>query len=262
MLTRFDGASDLCRVNRAAGHRVRVPVELVRALRLARRLARTTDGAFDPTAGPLVDLWRGASRGARPSRRQVAAATRRVGWRGLEVTDHHVRLASTGMALDLGGFGKGWAVDRVVQGMRRFHGLWTLVNFGESSLAAVGAAAGRGWSVLLRDPRGGFVGAFRLRRGACSTSSTWGGQARGEETFGRVVDPRTGRPLTELRQVTVLTRSAAVAEAASTALLVLGRDRIERTARALSLEVCWLDSIGIVRTPGFRLETVPAGVHS
>src|SRR5262245_66067833 len=97
MLTRFDAASDLCRVNRAAGRRVRVPVELARALRLARRLARITDGAFDPTAGPLVDLWRGAPRGARPSQWQVADATRRVGWRGLAITDRHVRLARAGM---------------------------------------------------------------------------------------------------------------------------------------------------------------------
>src|SRR5262245_16452604 len=84
LLTRFDAASDLCRVNRAAGHRVRVPVELVRALRLARRLARITEGAFDPTAGPLIDLWHGAHR-TRPTRRRVADAARRVGWRGLEV---------------------------------------------------------------------------------------------------------------------------------------------------------------------------------
>src|SRR5438034_7802287 len=68
-----------------------------------------------------------------------------------------------------------------------------------------------------------------------------------------VLDPRTGRPVRVMAQVTVLARSAAVAEAASTALLVLGRSSVATLAARLNLDACWVDRAGVSTTPRFPL---------
>lgn len=253
-MTRFDGSSALNRLNRAAGRPVGVPGELARVLRTARRLARLTDGAFDPTVAPVLDLWRrAAAHGRPPADAAVGRARGLVGWRALTVRGPRAGLRRRGMALDLGAIGKGWAVDRIARVLARVEGLAGVVNFGESTLAAVGRPAG-GRRVLLRHPAAGFVGWFELPGGACSTSGSFGRAWRiGGRTIGHVIDPRSGRPLTEAAQVTVLAPSATVAEALSTALLVSGRAAIRPLARRLGAEACWIDGEGVLATPGFQL---------
>ncbi len=260
-LSRFDPTSALSRVNRAAGRPVTVPREVREVLGLARRLAAATGGAFDPTAAPLVDLWHAAGRAGRwPPAPAVREARARTGWRGLRVRGCRAGLARPGMALDLGGIAKGWAVDRIACALGRVAGLAALINFGESSLAAVGEAV---WPIVLRHPGGGFAGWFRLRRGACSTSSSLGRAWRlGRRTVGHVVDPRSGRPVAGPAQATVVAASAAVAEAASTALLVLGRPAVPAIARRLRAEVLWIDAAGSLATAGFVLEPPAAGARA
>jgi FAD:protein FMN transferase len=257
VLSRHDPASCLSRVNRAAGRWTAIDsAELALALRRARALARLTRGCFDPTAAPILALWRRAARrGAVPSARALARARARVGWRGIRVRRRRVALARAGMALDLGGFGKGLALDRIVSRLGR-RGPALLLNFGESSLAPAGRRLGRGWPVLLRDPRGGFAGELRLVDEACSTSGTHGqtvvvaGRRRSH-----IVDPRDGRPVRGHAQVTVLARSAAVAEALSTAILVAGRSEMERLAARVGGDACWIDASGVHTTPGFALRS-------
>src|SRR4030095_15628461 len=81
-----DPPSPWSAVNRAAGAAGVVSPELARALRRARALARGTGGCFDPTVGPLVDLWnRAGRRGSAPAARAIAAARARSGWGGPRV---------------------------------------------------------------------------------------------------------------------------------------------------------------------------------
>lgn len=259
-MTPFDPRSALSRVNRAGGRAVTVPAPLATLLRIARQLAEVTDGAFDPTLAPLVDLWREAARrSAPPSRDALRRARRRVGWRAIAVRGRRVALARAGVALDLGGIGKGWAADRIATLLARTNGLSVLINFGESTVVAVGAPPrADGWPVLLRHPQGGFAGWFPLAEGACSTSGSLGRTWRvGAHTVGHVIDPRSGRPLAAPAQATVLARSATVAEAASTALLVEGRAALAPLARRLGAEACWIDGGGIVATEGFPLRRFP-----
>jgi FAD:protein FMN transferase len=259
VMTRFSKSSDLNRVGQAAGRFVPVPAELAGALRLARRLAAMTGGAFDPTVGPLVDVWRrvGAP-DAKPPQQSLGLARASVGWRRLDIRERAVRLREPGMALDLDGFGKGWAADRIARALRRFAGLAALVNFGESSIVAVGSSSrGRGWPIVVRGPRGGFAGWFTLANSACSTSATqrWTSGRRGDAAP-CFIDPRSGRRLPGIAQVTVVARTAAVAEAASTAMLVLGRPSMESTASRLTVEACWIDREGITTTRGFQLKPI------
>ena len=258
VMSRHDPDSDLSRVNRLAGRSrlLRSPA-LATTLRAARAWAARTEGGFDPTVAPLLDAWRaGRGRGTPGARSRVQDARRRVGWPGIIVRDDRVGLARRGAALDLGAFGKGVALDRITRALRRQRCPAALLNFGESSLAAIGRAPSGGWRVLLRHPAGGFLGEFRLRDGACSTSGTRG-RTWGRRRVSHVVDPRSGQPLRGAAQVTVLARSAAKAEALSTALLVLGRPALEATARRFGVEVCWIDAAGLWLSPGFPLTRHP-----
>lgn len=247
--------SDLSRLNRCADHRAGIHSRaLAHVLRAARRLAGATEGAFDPTIDALLSLWRDAARAdAWPSAAAVARARVRVDWRAIAVEGTRVALRCPGVRLNLGAFGKGVALDRIACALAR-RGVSGMLNFGESSLRSVGPPPPEGWTIVLRHPRSGLAGQFVLRHGACSTSATYGQHLRiGHRRVGHVLDPRRGLPVRANAQVTVLAASAAVAEAASTALLVLGPSAMERIARRLSVAVCWIDGSGVRTTPGFTV---------
>ena len=232
-----------------------VSAELARVLALARRLSIATDGAFDPTITPVFEAWRRASaRGRMPSARRLRATLGLVGCRRITIAGSRVSLERAGMAIDLGGLGKGLALDRIAARLRRERCGSAMLNFGESSLLAIGRPPGGRWTVVLRHPARGVVGEFPLEGRACSTSATFGQTLKaGSRRVGHVLDPRTGRPVRVMAQVTVLARSATVAEAASTALLVLGRSSVAALAARLNLDACCVDRAGVFTTPRFPL---------
>ena len=218
--------SELSRLNRQAG-RGPMPIspELFGLLRAAQQWAQWSQGAFDPTAGALSNLWRMAvSRGQLPAHHGLQSALRAAGWRKLRLFQPNLaQLTTAGVELDLGGIAKGYAVDRMGHLLRR-HGIqYALINFGESSLLAIGSMPdGRSWPVAVRGLGGGVnPGALGLRDHAVSTSSSFG---RAFFLDGRclshVLDPRHGQPLAQPLAVTVLAPTATAAEALSTALLV------------------------------------------
>jgi len=177
-----------------------------------------------------------------------------VAWRLIAVNGACVALERPSMSVDLGAVGKGIALDRIAAVLERYRSVSALLNFGESSLLPVGPPPGQGWRALLRHPLGGFAGEFSLRDHACSTSATFGQSATvGKRPIGHIIDPRSGQPLRKPAQVSVLARSAAVAEAASTALLVLGRPAMEPLAERLRVDACWIDRSGIYATRGFSM---------
>ena len=120
-------------------------------------------------------------------------------------------------------------------------------------MAIGGRDPGR-WEIVLRHPLDGFAGRFRLSDRACSTSATFSQTLSvGSTVLSHVVDPRTGHPLRTTAQVTVVASSATIAEALSTALLVLGRAHVHEVAERFEVEVCWIDESGIDTTPRFGL---------
>jgi FAD:protein FMN transferase len=256
VMSHYESTTPLARLNRHAGDSAGVASRaLATVVGLGRDLAARTGGAFDPTIAPLAKLWRRAARRGRlPSPRQLERARRLVSWRSIEVDASRVALRARGMALDLGALGKGIALDRIARRLRRGGCRSALVNFGESSLVAIGRPPRGRWRVALRHPDGGFAGEFALDDRACSTSATWGQTVRlGRAVLGHIVDPRTGWPLRRRAQVSVLASSATVAEAVSTALLVLGPGAMNGLARDFGIDACWIDRAGVRTTPAFAM---------
>jgi thiamine biosynthesis lipoprotein len=136
------------------------------------------------------------------------------------------------------------------------HGIESaLLNFGQSSIWAVGKpAGGTGWRLLVRGPENRFAGLITLRDQALSVSGSHGQWVEiGGRRYGHIVDPRSGEPLMRERQAVVVSRSASLAEALSLALLVLEPDTgLALVARQPGCEGLLIEGGGELRsTPGW-----------
>ena len=232
--------TELSQLNRMATSRA-VPVEsrLFELLCRAQTLWHQTDGCFDPTAGPLIALWRQCRQEVRlPTAEEITERQRVVGM-------PHVRFESSGsgddgairfdrpdVELNLGSIGKGYAVDRAGEILLE-HGLieW-LIQGGHSSVLARGEHNGLpGWPVGLRNPLlpQRTLGTILLRDKALATSGTAVQHFRFQgKRYGHIIDPRSGWPADSLLSVTVLAPTAAEADALSTAFFVGGVEIAER----------------------------------
>lgn len=136
--SRFLPGSLISRINAAAGqHWVEIDPITERIFEMCEQLVFFTRGAFDPTALPLIQLWNWkANPPAIPSDSQIAAARELVGWEKVQRRPGGIYLPEAGMGIDLGGIGKEYAVDCVVE-LARHHGVEdVLVDFGQDVRAA------------------------------------------------------------------------------------------------------------------------------
>jgi len=231
VMSTWDPDSELSRVNRGAGMGVQpISRDLAAVTKAALDNCRESDGAFDPTIGPMLHLWGfDTDQPTRPSRAAIAEARTHVGCDKVSLTlePPAIRLPS-GASLDLGGIGKGHAVDRALDVLRAAGIHRAKMDFGSSSLAFEGTEEG-GWPIVLADPRRRDrpLVAFRIDGGSVSTS----GQrersfVQDGRRYGHIFDPREGEPVeSRLLSVTVVARDGTRADALSTALFVMGADK-------------------------------------
>jgi len=220
--------SDLNR--RAAREPVSVPADLFELLETSLRYSRQTGGAFDVTVGPLVAAWgffQGTGRIPAPP--ELAEARARSGWRKLRLDPaaRTVSFATPGMQLDLGGIGKGYALDRAGSLLRQSDITRALLTAGASSILALGPPPGaNGWSVEIRDPvdRKKSAAHWDLSGSSLSTSGDYEKFFRaGGRLYGHIMDPRTGYPAQGTLSVSVVAATATESDALSTAAFVMGR---------------------------------------
>lgn len=215
--------SEVRRLVLRPGEWVPVSPDLCAVLAEALALAERSDGAFDPTAGPLVTLWRQARRTGRlPSPESIGFARARVGWRLVELRPDRctVRLSLSGMVLDLGGLAKGYILDRALETARANNVGRVLITAGGDIVAGEPPPGRAGWRIELDGASPEMrKRAATLANVALSTSGD------GEQfavingvRYSHVVDPRTGWPLTNRRQSYVIARSGMVADGLATAL--------------------------------------------
>lgn len=233
-LSRFRPTSELSGLNaRAVLESVRTEPRLFALLQQALSLSQATDGAFDPTVGPLLEAW-GFSRGSGslPDPAQVAEARLRTG-AALVVLDEDAftaRFRREGVLLDLGAIGKGYALDRAREVLDDAGISEALVHAGTSTVVALGKSGSdeEPWRIALRDPRSSndadrILGEVVLRDRALSVSAPHGRSfTAGSREYGHVLDPRTGEPTQGALLAAVSHPSATLTDALSTALLVLG----------------------------------------
>jgi FAD:protein FMN transferase len=230
-LSKYRPDSDVACINTSNGEAVRVHRDTWSLIQRALALGRVTDGVFDITAGPVIRLWH--KRTTLPTGDEIADARALVDYRRVALaagSDSTVTLPA-GMRIDLGGIAKGTIVDEIGDVLIA-HGVTDfLVNAGGDMLGHGTVGSEGGIPIALRDPRG--ARGARLPRGRIiledSAVCTSGSYERFIELEGRryshIVDPRTGRPVTDvIVQASVVAPSCEIADALATALMVLGAD--------------------------------------
>jgi thiamine biosynthesis lipoprotein len=227
-LSLFEDASDLSELNRCAGRRaVRVGADLAGVLSAALRFERRTRGAFNPAVEPLMRAWGFRTpRSAEPTSSELAAAKAAVEAAKLSIEGDRAALPSVVCALDLGGIGVGYGLDRAMHVLRR-EGIHRAFLDISGDCFALGAPPDdeRGWRVEIAAPEkdGPTIAATYLRDAALATSSNQMSVIRyGRAVRGHVMDPETGWPAGRLTQISVVARTGIEADALSTAMLVSG----------------------------------------
>jgi thiamine biosynthesis lipoprotein len=236
-LSLYRSSSEIAHLNaRAAFEPVRVSPNLFALLEQARKLSCETAGAFDVTVAPLVRCW-GFMRGdgRLPEAQEIAEACAKTGMHRviLDPNSFSVRFDQSGVMLDLGAIGKGYAIERAAELLREAGVTSALLHGGTSTICAIGKPLdppAEGWKVALETPPDsaptpGLLTTILLSDQALSVSAVWGKSFRaGDKILGHVIDPRTGQPASESLMAAVVLPSATETDALSTALLIGGKN--------------------------------------
>lgn len=260
-------ASELSRLNAAgAAERVQLSPETLDLMDFARRMSGRTWGAFDPTARPIIELWkRGGRAGELPDAAAMDAARAASGWEHFRFVDGGVVKDDPAAGVDLGGIAKGYGIDRAVEAVRAAGAAGGLVEVG-GDLRCFGNRPGKGrWTVAVQSPFAddAAIAALAIESGAVCTS---GNYRRFSEIDGRryshIVDPRTARPVDRAPSVTVVAPTATVADAWATALSVLGPEGLDTLADEDGVEAMVIvggpEDYAWYATPGFEAMLVRA----
>jgi len=223
--------SDVQRLNAAAGeHPVPTSPEVREVLGIAHQVSEWTDGTFDVTFAALSGLWKFDYQNKDnqvPDRAEVLKQLPLINYRDLEVDDRAgtAFLKRKGMSVNLGGIGKGYAVDRGVAILRR-RGLSDFMIQAGGDLYVAGRRGDRPWKLGIRDPRGPADRSFAALELSNGTFSTSGDYERFFMKDGRryhhILDLRIGEPARGCRSVTLVTDRAVLADALAKGVFILG----------------------------------------
>jgi thiamine biosynthesis lipoprotein len=241
-LTVYRDDSEVSRLNQnAAKAPVAVERELYGLLSQCQQLSEATGGAFDVTVGALIKAWGFYRRAGRvPSPAELQGVRAKIGSRFLRLDPNSssVHFLRSGLEINLGSIGKGYALDRVARLLWQQWGITSgLVHGGHSSVYALGSEPGseRGWSVGLLDPEdsGKRFGILRLNnRGMGTSAATYQHLEYQGRKLPHLLDPRTAWPAEGMSLATVTAPTAAIADALATAFFILG----PKAARAYCAE--------------------------
>ena len=258
-------SSELSEFNRApVDSWIEVSSALVDVVATAQAIASDSDGAFDVTVGPLINLWGFGPAGRvleAPSPDEIAAARKRVGWAYLESRSSPPALKKTrSIEVDLSAIAKGHGVDRVANLLDGLGCTDFLVDIGGEVRGRGVNEAGLVWRIGIEVPDPSRVGAvqrvLKLPDVAVATSGDYRNfMDLGGERFSHTMDPRTGQPVRHgLASVSVIHTSAMWADGLATALNVLGPEAGFELASRQGFAVLFL----VRQAGGFEERYTPA----
>ena len=249
LMSNYKPESDLSQMNRTAHFQpVRIPRELYRLIEESLFYSRHSDGRFDISVGPLVDLWKAAlAGGPLPTGADQDAALSCVGFQKIElIPPDRIQFHSDCMRLDLGAIGKGYAVDRAAEILtaRGIHRAY--IDAGGSTIYALGAPpGGHAWRVVLRDPSRKLGPEVMLMNNSVSTSEQSAPSLLQGDAPGHIIVPGTGKPLQTRYAISVTAPSATASDALSTTLLLLGPTKGAALVKTLhDVSAIWIDPDG------------------
>ncbi|GGF82143.1 FAD:protein FMN transferase [Paenibacillus albidus] len=219
-------------INQAAGKEaVAVSDETLDVIQLSIKYAEDMDGLFDPTIGPLVDLWNIGSGGEQvPAQAAIDQATSLINYKDIIINEaaKTVKLAKEGMVLDLGGIGKGYAADRIADYLKEQGLQNAMINLGGSSIIALGTKPDDlPWNIGLQDPdksRGTQLGTIKISDEVIDASGVYERFFLQDGVrYHHILNPRNGFPSQNgLKSITIMSPNATDADALSTGVFLMG----------------------------------------
>lgn len=202
-LSRTKEGGETYAINQAAGKEaVVVSDETLDVIKQSIQYAKEMDGLFDPTIGPLIDLWNIGSGGDKvPPQAEIDKAKSLTNYKDVEIDEaaKTVKLMKENMVLDLGGIGKGYAADRIADYLKEQGLNSAMINLGGSSIIALGKKPnGTEWNIGLQDPdqsRGTQLGTIKISDEVIDASGVYERYFMQDNVrYHHILDPRTGYP--------------------------------------------------------------------
>ncbi|HIR75397.1 MAG TPA: FAD:protein FMN transferase [Candidatus Choladousia intestinipullorum] len=231
MLSRTRENSDVWKINHSSGKPVTVSDETASLLSLAMKYSELSDGAFDITIAPYVELWDFKENpGTVPSEADLAEAGSHVGISSLRLDGNTVTLDDPEAAVDLGAIAKGYIADRVKEFLTSQGVESALINLGGNVLTIGNRSSSSPWNIGIRDPLGDsddIITSIRISGKSVVTSGTYERYFEKDGVrYHHILDPKTGLPVQNgLESVTILSNSSAEGDALSTSCFVLGLEK-------------------------------------
>jgi thiamine biosynthesis lipoprotein len=238
LMSDYKSDSEISQVNRDGFVRtVAISEPTYEVLKRSIEFSKLTDGAFDITVGPLVDLWHSAKKkNSIPSEEELAAAKTKVGFEKLILDDNNrtAKFAVEGMRLDLGAIAKGYAVDKAIEAMQKAGAVGGMVDIGGDLRCFGKPPKGKTkWSVGLQNPdisknadESDLLLILKLDSAAVATSGDYQQFALIEgKRYSHIINRQTGAGAEGLSSVTIIADNATDADALATAVSVMGAEK-------------------------------------
>lgn len=251
LMSHYKPESQLSKINQhAADAPVQVDKELFDLIKLSTHYSEITEGAFDITYASVGYLYNYPNH-VRPTEAQIKAALPAVNWRNLKFDDvsHTVFFEHKGMRIDLGGIGKGYAVDRGIEILQK-RGIQHAVVTAGGDTRIIGDHMGRPWLVAIRHPddEKKVVTRIPLSDAAMSTSGDY--ERYFDENgvrYHHIIDPRTGHSASKVRSATIIGPTATQTDGMSKTAFVLGPEKaLEIINRMPEYDAVFVDPHGKV----------------
>jgi FAD:protein FMN transferase len=255
VMTRFPGGTDLCLLNETGS--VECPSkDLVELAKSAQRYSESTEGGFDVTVKPALDLLQGYLEGQPfPTDSQFEHARSLINYEKMSISGSLITLDKPGMGITLDGIGTGYILDSSISFLKSKGIHSALVNFG-GTLATLGTRAdGSPWEVGVVDPTSPTytLGTLYLKNQAVATSGDYEDYFTPDKKYYHIIDPSTARSPLLSHSATVVAPTGAVADPLGVALMVENPDSGLKFIDASKAEcLIYTRSGGVVTSSGMK----------
>ncbi len=262
LMSDYKGGSEISLVNKNGFKQpIQVSLPTYEVLKKSIEFSKLTDGAFDITVGPLVDLFHSAEENEIfPDKEQIAQTKLKVGFEKLKLDDQNktVQFTVEGMRLDLGGIAKGYAVDKAIEAMQSSGAIGGMVDLGGDIRCFGTPSKGKkNWLIGLQNPNAeqdttgrDVVLKLKLIKGAIATSGDYQQYVLIEgKRQSHIMDRLTGKSAKGLSSVTIIAGNATNADALATAVSVMGAEK----GLALIEKLSHTEAILIASQPEYKL---------
>ena len=225
-LSVYDDESELARLNRKKV--LKAPSQdLKKNIERALYYSNLTDGAFDITVQPILDLYGRTfmEKGIPPAGETIKRELKKVDYKRVLVKEDLIRIGDDQL-ITLGGIAKGYAVEEAVKILRSHNITMALIDAG-GNMRAMGIKPEGVWNIAMEDPRdmNNYITIVPLDNNAVSTSGDYERYFDGKMEYHHIINTKTGYSATELISATIVTDNAFDADALSTAVFVLGKEK-------------------------------------